>query len=73
MSKELTDAQIEKIDKIHNIAYRAMAELLGFELDEDYVWDMEWIGELADAMTEIAVEYFDRDEMEIYPYVEGVL
>lgn len=73
MSKELTDAQIEKIDKIHNIAYRAMAELIGFDPDEDDFWEMEWIGELADTMTEIAVEYFDRDEMEIYPYVEGVL
>ncbi|GEM_PF-3009071 len=70
MSKELTNAQIEQIDNIQHIAYRAMAELIGFDPDVDDYWEMEWVGELSDVLAELAVEYFGKDEMEIYPYIE---
>lgn len=62
----LTDEQEEQVDTINNIAHRAMCELLGENLD----WDIEWIGELSDAMVDIAVTYFGRSEMELYPYFD---
>lgn len=43
-----------------------MSTLLGEELE----WNMEWIGQLADYLTSIAMRYFDKTEMEIYPYTE---
>lgn len=64
--KELTDAQAEQVDLIHSIAYEAMHQLLG----EDIEWNMEWIGEIADALTDVAIEYFGKTEMAIYPYID---
>jgi hypothetical protein len=65
-AEELTDRQSEQVDHIHSTAYNAMKELLGEEIE----WDMEWIGELCDAMADIAVRFFHKDEMEVYPYIE---
>jgi hypothetical protein len=66
MREELTDAQVEQCDYINSIAYKAMIDLLGHELE----WDIEWIGELSDCMASIAERYFDVPEMETYPYIE---
>ena len=63
MEKELTNIQIAKIDKLHNISYEAMAEVLGYQPR----WNIEWIGEIADVLTKIAVNIFGEDEMDIYP------
>lgn len=65
MPKELTDAQSEQVDHIHNVAFNAMKELLGKEIE----WDMVWIGELCDDLTDIAVTHFGKTEMEVYPYI----
>jgi len=64
---ELTQEQIAKIDKLHNIVFNAMRDLLG---DEAIAWDMEWIGEISDTMSKIAVNHFGREMMEIYPYID---
>lgn len=66
MSEELTDAQNEQVDHVHGVAYSAMCSLL----QEELKWDMEWIGDVADALVELAIEYFDKTEMELYPYME---
>ena len=67
MSEELTKAQSEQVDHIHNTAYSAMKELIGGEPE----WDMEWIGEICDVLAKVAVDHFHKTEMEIYPYIEG--
>jgi hypothetical protein len=62
---ELTNAQSEKVDHIHSVAFNAMKELLGVTPE----WDMAWIGEVADALTDVAVRHFHKEEMDIYPYI----
>jgi hypothetical protein len=59
MSEELTDAQSEKVDHIHSVAYNAMKELLGEEIE----WDMEWIGIIADELCNVAIGYFGKTEI----------
>ena len=63
---ELTEAQDEQVDHIHGLAYQVMCDLLGEELE----WDIEWIGQIADDLTDIAINYFGKTEMEVYPYQE---
>lgn len=71
MREELTDAQLKQIHKLHWIAYEYMATLLGIEPIIDKIgWDMHWIAQLSDLMTEIAVKHFGKNEMDIYPYHE---
>ena len=67
MAKELTDAQIKQIDLIHNVAYSAMCALFD---DKEIEWDIEWIGQIADVLADVAVYYFGKTEMEIYPYID---
>jgi hypothetical protein len=62
----LTEKQIDQIDHVNAIAYVAMCDLLGKDLE----WDMEWVGEVSDALVEIAIEYFNAKEEELYPYEE---
>lgn len=64
--RELTNAQIAQIDHVQEVAYQAMCELLGKELE----WDMEWIGEITDALVETAVTHFGCEEEKLYPYLE---
>jgi hypothetical protein len=66
MTKELTQDQIYQIDHVQNTAHRAMKELLGKELE----WDMAWIGEMADAMVDIAIRHFGEKEEVIYPFID---
>lgn len=65
MSDELTDKQMEQISDINNAAYTAVCDTLGLESVE---WNMEWIGELADAIASVCVRHFGKTEMEVYPY-----
>jgi len=64
--RELTDKQVEQVDAINGIAYNAMAELL----EEDVEWNMEWIGEISDVLCDIAIRYFGKKEMDVYPYIK---
>jgi hypothetical protein len=66
MSENLTEAQCAQVDHIHSVSFNAMKELLGGEIE----WDMAWIGEVADALTDVAVRHFGKKEMEVYPYIE---
>lgn len=50
---ELTDAQIERIDDIHNAVHDCLKVLLE---DESLEWDMHVIGEVTDAI-EYALEH----------------
>jgi len=51
---EFTNKQLRRIDEIHNAVYDLCKILT--ELDDDLVWDMEYIGEIADAACDILVE-----------------
>ncbi len=63
----LTDQQVAQIDNLQSIAFEAMEKLIG----EDIEWDMEWVGVISDVLCKIACEYFGKNEMEIYPYIEN--
>ena len=65
--RELTDAEIRQIDHVHETAYNTICELLG---TNELLWNMEWIGELADCMVGIACEHFGLLEEDLYPYLE---
>ena len=66
MAYELTDAQNHQVEIMQNAAYNAVCAVLGKELD----WQMEWIGEVADYLSEIICRLFNKTEMEIYPYIQ---
>jgi hypothetical protein len=51
---------------MHSAAYRAVADVLGKEPE----WDMEWIGELSDCISDICIRFHGKTEMEVYPYTE---
>jgi hypothetical protein len=65
VERELTEAEVEKIDRINNVAHNAMCELLG----DDVEWNMEWIGEISDVLADIAIRFFKADEVVVYPYI----
>lgn len=65
--RELTNAQIDQIDHVQEVAYQAMCELLWKEPE----WNMEWIGEISDALVAVACKYFDCKEEELYPHLEN--
>lgn len=64
--KFLTDAQLKQIDFINEIAYDAISKLVGYNPP----WNIEWIGKLSEELASIAVEYFNKDEMKTYPYID---
>lgn len=66
MERGLTDEQVDQIDHLQAISYRAMCEVLGYEPE----WDIEWIGEISDVLCSIAITNFGKTEMEIYPYFD---
>ena len=60
---ELSTAQIERVDEIHNAVYdlcKIMCE------EPDLGWDMAYIGEIADLATDVLVGYGKRIR---YPYM----
>ena len=69
IQEELTPSQVALVDKINNIAYRCMLELLG-KTEKELPWDMEWIGELSDDLATHAIRFHGKTEMEVYPYIE---
>jgi hypothetical protein len=62
----MTEAQDEQVNTMHSAAYRAVADVLGKEPE----WDMEWIGELSDCISDICIRFHGKTEMEVYPYTE---
>lgn len=50
---EFTDKQIHRIDEVQNAVYECCKVLTN--LDDDLVWDMEYIGEIADVACDILV------------------
>jgi NMD protein affecting ribosome stability and mRNA decay len=66
-SDELTEVQNEQVDLIHHVAYCAMCDILHKNLD----WNMEWIGEVCDALCDIAVSHLSANEKEVYPYIDS--
>jgi len=68
--KGLTLTEIRQIDFLQNKVHILMSTLLN---DSALEWNMEWIGELSDAVTEVAVKYFGANEKEFYPHVERLI
>ena len=68
--KELTDAQIERLDFVHNTIFDCIQSLVGHKQDKKLEWDMEIIGEVADVICNYVVEKELYTEMEFLPYVE---
>ena len=61
---ELNQRQIERIDELHNAVYDLCVL---FTENPDLEWDMYYIGEIADQITDILVEYGERVH---YPAIE---
>lgn len=65
--RELTEKELEQIDLLQSEIYDCISNILGYEPE----WDIQWIGELSDAVTDVAVRYFGVKEKEFYPYIES--
>lgn len=61
---ELNQRQLERIDELHNAVYDLCVL---FTENPDLEWDMYYIGEIADQITDILVEYGERVH---YPAIE---
>ena len=65
---ELTDAQIERLDYVHNTIYDMLCDLSG---QAGIEWDMEYIGQIEDVAQEFICKKLGiMTEMEFSPYVE---
>lgn len=70
--RELTDAELSQVCAVNGAAYDAVCSILHIEdTEEQLPWDMEWIGELSDLIVQFICERFHKEEMEIYPYIDG--
>jgi hypothetical protein len=67
MERELSEVELRQIDHVNNVAYNAMCDLVCYN---DLPWNIEWIGELSDAMVNIADKYLDIPKEELYPTIE---
>lgn len=65
-TSDLTDAEVEQVDTVHNSIFTAVKNILG----EDLTWDMEWIGEVADLVVGYICRKLNKDEHIIYPFRE---
>ncbi len=54
---ELNQSQLERIDELHNAVYDLCVL---FTENPDLEWDMHYIGEIADRITDALVEYGER-------------
>lgn len=64
--EEFTRAELEQLDLIDGIAYQAVCDLAGEQLE----WDIEWIGQVSELLAEIVCKLTGKSEMEVYPYFE---
>lgn len=63
--QKFTKDQLEQIDHVHEVAYKAMCELVGDELEED----MDWIKEVSIALAKISYTKLGYCPIELYPYI----
>lgn len=54
---ELNQSQLERIDELHSAVYDLCVL---FTENPDLEWDMRYIGEIADRITDALVEYGER-------------
>ena len=66
MSDELTDAEIERIDLLHNATHEYLTKVLPNYTE----WDTGIICEVCDAVTETIVSLGLAKEQDFYPYRE---
>lgn len=62
----LNDWELAQIDLLHNGIYQLMLDITKKEI----LWDMQWIGPLADLIAAKAVELTGLSEMQVYPYID---
>lgn len=68
---ELTATQCEQLDNLHNAIYALVQDFIPNPMNRKKLeWDMEYIGEIADTLTEYIVKEGLGTEMEINPFVE---
>ena len=67
MSDKLTDAEVERIDLLHNATHEYLAKVLPNYTE----WDAGIICEVCDAVTETVVGLGLATEEEFYPYRES--
>ena len=66
--RELTEAEIRQQDKVQNACHKLVCDLV----DDTLEWDMEWIGDLADLVTDIVCNRLKlATEEDFYPYIES--
>jgi len=64
--QELTDAQIDRIDYVHNTIYEMLCDLAGQEIE----WDMHFVEQITDLAEQlICKEQKLMTDMEFCPYV----
>jgi len=65
--RELTQQEIDQQDKLEGLCYKLISDLVEQQVD----WNQEWIGELADAVTDIVCNQLKlAKEPEFYPYTQ---
>lgn len=69
MTRELTEAEIERQDSVDFAIYNLVASLV--PTPENVDWDIEWIAEIRDTIQEMIVNKLGlMTEQEFYPYIE---
>jgi len=65
--RELTEAEIAQQDKVENACHKLVCDLVGDTLE----WNMEWIGDLAELVTDIVCNRLMLvEEEDFYPHIE---
>lgn len=62
----LSNAEIDRLDFLHNRIHEMVEDVVGKEL----VWDMELIGEISDVVEDYVVKNNIMTAQEFAPYVE---
>jgi hypothetical protein len=67
MEKELTRAELDRLDFVHNTIHQMLCDLAGREIE----WDMEPIGEISDIAEELICNQLKlMTEQEFAPFLE---
>ena len=66
--KELTGAQIDRQDCVDSAIHALLNDLA---MGQEIAWDMEFIGDVREAVQEVIVDKLHLiTEMEFYPYID---
>lgn len=65
--RNLTDEQISRQDEVDNAIYELLCDLSGKDLD----WDIAFIGEVRDCISEAFKDRGIMSEMDFYPFMES--